>query len=73
MLLLHLDPAAAEPAYRQICARIAALVEGGTLRPGDCLPPTRSLAGALGVHRATVVRAYDELAALGYVPFHCGR
>lgn len=67
MLLLHLDPAAAEPVYRQICARVAALVEGGTLRPGDRLPPTRALAGALGVHRATVVRAYDELAALGYV------
>lgn len=67
MLLISVDPAAPEPIYRQICARVAALVEDGTLRPGDRLPPTRALAAALGVHRATVVRAYDELAALGYV------
>jgi GntR family transcriptional regulator/MocR family aminotransferase len=37
------------------------------LRPGDRLPPTRELAGALVVARATVTVAYERLAAEGFV------
>ena len=67
MLLLKIDRASGVPAYRQICDRIAALVDDGTMRPGDRLPPTRALGTAIGTHRSTVVRAYDELRALGYI------
>ncbi len=67
MLLLAVDPASPVPAWRQICARVVALVEDGALLPGDRLPPSRALAARVGVHRTTVVRAYAELAALGYV------
>ncbi|MDJ0761450.1 MAG: PLP-dependent aminotransferase family protein [Myxococcota bacterium] len=67
MLLISLDKSSAVPIYRQICDRIAVLVEEGSLRPGEHLPPTRALAGALDVHRSTIVRAYDELRALGYL------
>ncbi|HVP37780.1 MAG TPA: PLP-dependent aminotransferase family protein [Candidatus Saccharimonadales bacterium] len=67
MLLLTLDKAGAVPIYRQICERVVRLVDGGTLAPGDRLPPTRSLARTLGVHRSTVLRAYEELWALGYL------
>jgi len=67
VILIALDPASRVPAYLQIRDRIATLVEEGALRPGQRLPPTRTLAGSAGVHRSTVVRAYDELRALGYL------
>jgi DNA-binding transcriptional MocR family regulator len=72
MLLLRIDGASELPAYRQICERIVALVDEGALRPGDRLPPTRVLAASIGVHRSTVVRAYDELRALGYLQSQTG-
>lgn len=67
MLLVALNPKNPLPAYRQICDQIIARVEDGTLRPGDRIPPTRELAESIGVHRSTVVRAYDEIRALGYL------
>jgi len=72
MLLLRLDPDDAAPAYLQIRDRIVALVEEGVLRPGDRLPATRALAESIGVHRSTVVRAYDEIRALGYLKSRSG-
>jgi GntR family transcriptional regulator/MocR family aminotransferase len=39
----------------------------GSLPSGARLPPTRALAGELGVARQTVVLAYERLAAEGYV------
>jgi len=72
MLLLTLDPTSSAPAYRQICDRIVALVDEGALQPGDRLPPTRALAESIGVHRSTVVRAYDEIRALGYLESRSG-
>ena len=38
-------------------------IRGGRLEPGERLPPTRTLAGDLGVARTTVATAYDRLAA----------
>jgi len=67
MLLLNIDPASDVPAYQQICDRIVTLVDEGTLRPGDRLPPTRALGTSIGFHRSTVVRAYNDLRALGYL------
>jgi len=67
VLLLRIDRKSEVPAYRQICTELAALVDEGSLSPGDRLPPTRRFAITLGVHRSTVVRAYDELRALGYL------
>ena len=67
MLLLNIDSESSTPVYLQIRDGIVALVEDGTLRPGDRLPPTRALADTVGVHRSTIVRAYDEIRALGYL------
>ncbi len=67
MLLLTVDRTRPVPAYRQIYERVVRLVDAGELAPGDRLPPTRTLARTLGVHRSTVLRAYDELWALGYL------
>ena len=67
MLLLDVHHEDAAPVYRQICTQVARLVDEGALAPGSRLPASRALAGTLGVHRSTVVRAYQELWALGYL------
>jgi len=67
MLLIELDPQDDRPAYLQIRDCIVDLVDCGGLTPGDRLPPSRILAETVGVHRSTVVRAYDEIRALGYL------
>jgi DNA-binding transcriptional MocR family regulator len=72
MLLLKIDRASEIPAFRQICDRIVTLVDEGALRPGDRLPPTRVLGASIGFHRSTVVRAYNELRALGYLESRAG-
>ncbi len=67
MLVFTLDPKSSSPAYLQIRDRIVELVDEGSLKPHDRLPTTRALADSIGVHRSTVVRAYDEIRALGYL------
>ncbi|MGD9752725.1 MAG: GntR family transcriptional regulator [Acidimicrobiia bacterium] len=46
---------------------LRAAIRGGRLRPGDTLSSTRALAAELGVARATVLAAYEQLAAEGYL------
>jgi len=72
MLLLKIDRASDVPAYRQLCDRIVALADEGALRPGDRLPSSRALSASVGLHRSSVVRAYDELQALGYLESRAG-
>jgi len=67
MILIDINTSSNQPYYLQIITQIGALIDNGGLRTGDRLPPTRQLAQQLGVHRSTVVRAYDELWALGYL------
>ncbi|GAA1630392.1 aminotransferase class I/II-fold pyridoxal phosphate-dependent enzyme [Leucobacter chromiireducens] len=45
----------------EIVASIRELIDQGTLRPGDSLPPMRSLAETLGVNRNTASAAYRAL------------
>jgi DNA-binding transcriptional MocR family regulator len=72
MLLVQIDRNDPSPVFRQICDRIGEMVEAGSLKPGDRLPATRVFADRLGVHRTTVVRAFDELRALGYIEGRVG-
>jgi DNA-binding GntR family transcriptional regulator len=58
---------AAQPLYHRVYQEIARGIESGALRPGDRLPSERSLCGELGVSRATVRRAIEELAGDGLV------
>jgi len=67
MLLLKINRASDVPAYQQICDQVVSLAETGALQPGDRLPSSRSLAVSIGLHRSSVVRAYAELRALGYL------
>ena len=64
---LRLDRRKGIPLFAQIAHAIAADISRGRMRPGDALPGTRTLARALGVQRLTVVAAFDELAAEGWV------
>lgn len=49
------------PIYRQIVNQIKYLVASGKIRPGDELPPIRTLAEQLTVTPNTIVKAYGEL------------
>lgn len=59
------DPA--KPVFLRIARAFIRDIERGRLRPGTRLPGTRALAADLGVHRKTVVAAYDELALQGWI------
>jgi len=48
-------------------------IHAGCLHPGDPLPSTRALATDLGVARGTVVEAYEQLAAEGWLVARHGR
>ncbi len=53
--------------YLQICQAILEEIRRGRIKPGAALPGTRELAESLGVNRKTVVEAYDELTAQGWL------
>jgi len=63
---IRLAPSGAEPLFLQIARAIAEDIARGRLVPGARLPGTRTLAATLGVHRTTVVAAYQELASQGW-------
>ena len=58
---------------RQIQAHLERLIREGHLGDGVKLPATRELAKSLGVNRATVALAYDELIAGGHARAHVGQ
>jgi GntR family transcriptional regulator / MocR family aminotransferase len=62
-----LDPARAEPFYRQIYNRIRAAIATGALKPGYRIPSARALTKELGLARGTIEAAYSLLAAEGYI------
>lgn len=70
---LSVHSAADEPLYRQIFDQVVERVRSGALPAGFRLPPTRILARALGTHRNTVVRAYEDLEDAGFVESTVGR
>lgn len=72
-LALALDPEDARPIFAQIADGIARAIRGGRLSPGDRLPGSRSLADTLSVHRNTVLAAYAELLAQGWIVGENGR
>ncbi len=67
-LMFHdLDPRSPTPLYAQIASRVRVAVASGELDVGDSLPSVRQLARTLRVNPATVVQAYRELEADGFV------
>jgi DNA-binding transcriptional MocR family regulator len=69
----HLDSLSDVPLYKQLSAYLSRLIETGDLLPGDRLPPTRELAGQLGLNRTTVSAAYEILETSGLIKGAVGR
>lgn len=68
----HVDPRSPTPLYAQIASRLRIAVAAGELRAGDALPSVRRLAAQLRVNPATVVQAYRDLEAEGFVEMRQG-
>ena len=66
------DGKSALPLYRQIYEAIRHAILSGNLRPTAPLPATRLLSKHLGVSRMTVINAYDQLFAEGYLEAKMG-
>ena len=63
----RIDPALPGPVYKQIIQAVIRDIESGRLVSGTYLPSSRELAGILGVNRKTVVLAYEDLIAQGWL------
>ncbi len=57
---------------RQLAQALRDAIACGELKPGERLPSTRTLAASLGVARGTIVEAFDQLAAEGYLDAKVG-
>jgi GntR family transcriptional regulator/MocR family aminotransferase len=71
-LLIELTRDSGVALHRQIEASIREAIRSGRLARGTSLPPTRLLAGDLGVSRGVVVEAYQQLVAEGYLTSRAG-
>lgn len=66
------DHASQVPLYRQLYEKLRAGILSGQLAPGTRLPSTREMAADVGVSRNTVMNAFEQLLAEGYVEGHIG-
>ncbi len=69
---LNLDQADAKPLYAQLAEQITVAIKEGVLQPATRLPGSRVLAQLLNVHRKTIIRAYDDLLAQGWLESKTG-
>ena len=69
---LTLDAASSEPLYRQLYEALRGAILAGQLKPGTRLQSTRELATELGVSRNTVMNAFEQLLAEGYLEGQVG-
>lgn len=63
----RIDPRSPTPLYEQIASRLRVAIASGELSTGTGLPSVRQLAAQLRINPATVVQAYRELEAEGFV------
>ena len=65
--IIQIQKDSTTPVYLQIANSMAAEIKKGRIGPGIKLPGSRQLATTLAIHRKTIVRAYEELAAQGWI------
>jgi DNA-binding transcriptional MocR family regulator len=70
---INIDRESEEPIYKQLIRQIQMQIESGELPAGTRLPASRTLAKKIDVSRISVVNAYAELRAEGYLSAHAGR
>lgn len=63
----RIDPSRETPIYMQIIQALIRDIERGKLTSGTYLPSSREMAKILGVNRKTVVFAYEDLIAQGWL------
>lgn len=66
-LAVFIDNASKEPVYEQIYSYIRNEIIDGRINTGEKLPSSRELSLNLQVSRSTVLYAYDQLVAEGYI------
>ncbi|MDN3551731.1 PLP-dependent aminotransferase family protein [Mucilaginibacter aquaedulcis] len=59
--LLKIDKNSPEAVFKQIASQLVLLIQKGILMPDMQLPSTRLLATDLGLHRKTIMAAYNDL------------
>ncbi|GAA4114720.1 PLP-dependent aminotransferase family protein [Aquimarina addita] len=62
-----LDRTSQRHLYLQLCDQIIGFIKSGKLAPSIKLPGSRKLSEDLNIHRKTVVAAYEELIAQGWI------
>lgn len=70
--LISVDRTSAEPMHRQIYGSLRRYILSGQIPSQTLLPSTRSLAEDLNVGRNTVIAAYDQLLAEGFIEARAG-
>ena len=65
-------PDAGATAYRWLYAELRREILDGRLQPGTRLPSTRAFASQYGLSRGTIVAAFAQLLAEGYVEGRLG-
>jgi GntR family transcriptional regulator / MocR family aminotransferase len=64
---LHIDPYLSTPLHQQLYTHLRSAILNRQLAAGTRLPSTRALARELGVARNTVLNAFEQLLAEGYL------
>lgn len=72
LAVIQLDRDDEKPLYQQIYACLGEAILNGQLAPGLRLPSTRDLADTLNVSRNTVMNAFEQLLAEGYLMAEVG-
>jgi GntR family transcriptional regulator/MocR family aminotransferase len=71
--IINLQKSSERPVYLQLADAVIAEIKQGIIKPGTKMPGTRAMADLLRINRQTVVKAYDELYAQGWIESHISR
>lgn len=71
--MFQVDFSSRTPIYEQLCYNVIKLASAGVIKPGDRLPPVRTVAAQLGINPNTAAKAYRELEQNGYIYCSVGR
>ncbi|MFZ5352417.1 MAG: PLP-dependent aminotransferase family protein [Bacillota bacterium] len=69
---INIEKTSGKPIYIQIRDQIRDMIISNILPQGFLLPPERKLSQSLGVNRSTVLKAYQELKADGFIDSRIG-
>lgn len=68
--VIKIKPNCNVPIYLQIANQVVCQIKESHVQPGARLPGSRAMSELLDVHRKTVVAAYEDLEAQGWIEIH---